>query len=302
MVYLGNERLLAPLAFGGKLVVPTWNLDVALGIIRDGVIEPWTTAAVRTLLQSGQTYVNVGANFGYYTILGAYQVGHQGRVVSVEANPHLIPDILKSTFWSGVPDLIRLHQCAVSDVSGETVRLVFDPQFIGGGSIQDDGVPEGRTGECFWNSDKIAGMKNDRHEIIKWRGYYSGVDVPTETLDDLLSDIDQVDLLQMDIEGSEPAAILGGEKVIRRSPGLSVIMEWSPVYAGRPRDGGRARRMWELLKDEGFHMFRLIPEGVPAGFPRCEGIADFDALMAAPLCELACLRKDAVDRLKLTPA
>ena len=52
--------------WGGWMVVPAFNVDVAIGVVRDGMIEPWTTRLVQELLRPGQTYINAGANFGYY--------------------------------------------------------------------------------------------------------------------------------------------------------------------------------------------------------------------------------------------
>ena len=40
---LGANMLLVKLQFGGYVVVPTWNIDVATGIVKDGIIEPWTS-------------------------------------------------------------------------------------------------------------------------------------------------------------------------------------------------------------------------------------------------------------------
>ncbi|NEX94217.1 FkbM family methyltransferase [Caulobacter sp. 17J65-9] len=289
--YIGRERLMVRLPFG-YLVVPAWNLDVGLGVARDGVIEPWTTAVVRTLLRPGQTYVNVGANFGYYTVLGASLVGRTGRVVSVEANPHLVSDLIRSIYASGYPDIVRVHQCAVSDAGGLTVRLTFDPQFIGGGSVlRGDDRCEGTIEDCFWDGDKIARMKREHHEVVPWHGFYAEAEVVTETLDVLLSDIEAVDVLQMDIEGCEPAAIIGAEQVLRRSPGLSIIMEWSPNFAALPENRERVRRMWALLGDEGFRVYAIVPGAKGSEtFPDCTPIPDLDALLKAGHGDLVCLK------------
>ena len=48
------------------------------------------------------------------------------------------------------------------------------------------------------------------------------------TLDAVLADrVHNVDLLRMDIEGSEPLALRGAETLIRRSPKIKIITEWS---------------------------------------------------------------------------
>ena len=290
-LYLGNQRVLVSLDYGAKLVVPTWNLDVAVGIIRDGVIEPWTTAVIKTLTRRDATYVNVGANFGYYMMLGAFLVDRGGLVVAVEANPYLIPDLVRSTYWSGFPDTVRLHQCAVSDRAGERLRLNFDPQFIGGGSVM--GSQHGREdpSECFWSAEKVPLMKIRAHEVHKSVGFYSSVEVETETLDNILAEVPAVDVLHMDIEGSEPAAILGAELVIRRSPNLSIVMEWSPSYARMEVNLGRVKAMYELLREEGFTIYEILTSPVsPGAFPKLREVKDLDALMETTHCDLVCLK------------
>jgi hypothetical protein len=56
----GNNSVIAQTLHGFYLVVPTWNVDVAIGIIRDGIIEPHTTAVARALARPGMTVVNAG--------------------------------------------------------------------------------------------------------------------------------------------------------------------------------------------------------------------------------------------------
>jgi FkbM family methyltransferase len=52
-----------------------------------GMHEPALTAALREALRPGNTFLDVGANFGYYTLLAAARVGPAGQVVAFEPNP-----------------------------------------------------------------------------------------------------------------------------------------------------------------------------------------------------------------------
>ena len=61
---LTGDEIAAETVYGFHLVVPAWNVDVAIGIVRDGVIEPWTNAVFLSLFGAGDHVVNVGANFG----------------------------------------------------------------------------------------------------------------------------------------------------------------------------------------------------------------------------------------------
>jgi hypothetical protein len=51
--------------------------------------------------------------------------------------------------------------------------------------------------------------------------------VPIRRLDELLATVPRVDLLKIDVEGHERSVLQGAADIIKRSPGIRVIMEWS---------------------------------------------------------------------------
>ena len=286
IIPLGDRTVAVRLAFGSFIVVPTWNIDVNVGIIRDGIIEPWTSRAVEALLRPGRTYVNVGANFGYYMALGAHCVGRAGRVVAVEANRKLLPWLMRSIYWAGYPDVISLYTCAVSDVDGLEVDLMFDPQFAGGASVANRIVaPEQmptRLEDCLWeNVDLSAHVDEDC--LVKVVGHFTRGKSTTRRLDTLLAQQAKIDVLHMDIEGSEAAAILGGTEIIRRSPDLAIVMEWSPHYfVGALSD--QVKSMSDFLDGQGYRWYRIRYEDfspdLPA--PRLDLIQTREALSTVP--------------------
>jgi FkbM family methyltransferase len=58
------------------------NIDRALALY--GVYEPQTTRAFRRLIEPGMTCLDVGANFGYFTLLMGQLVGPKGHVHAFE--------------------------------------------------------------------------------------------------------------------------------------------------------------------------------------------------------------------------
>ena len=52
-----------------------------------GFWEPHVSAYIEEVLKPGDTFVDVGANIGYHSLLAAQLVGSQGSVVAVEAAP-----------------------------------------------------------------------------------------------------------------------------------------------------------------------------------------------------------------------
>src|SRR4051812_45920835 len=69
-----------------------FSLDLADFVQRQiylGTFEPKETRLVNGFLQPGMTFVDAGANVGYYTALAAAKVaGNQGRVIAFEPSPY----------------------------------------------------------------------------------------------------------------------------------------------------------------------------------------------------------------------
>jgi FkbM family methyltransferase len=232
----GNNSVVARTLHGFYLVVPTWNVDVAIGIIRDGIIEPHTTAVARALARPGMTVVNAGANFGYYSMLYASLVGQFGKVYAIEANIELFPYLMRSIYWAGYPNIVKLFHAAVAEKAGEQFEIVYDPQFIGGGTVQPNSPTQPtnqRAIDSLWESNPLSTQFDDNGE---WRQSNINVSskVKTASLDTLCRDASRVDILHMDIEGSEISAIRGSKSIFQRSPNMSIIMEWSPYYNSLP--------------------------------------------------------------------
>src|SRR5262249_1034186 len=94
----------------------------------------------------------------------------------------------------------------------------------------------------------------------------------------------RIDVLKMDIEGSEAAAILGGRELIRNSPDLRIIMEWWPGHVNRsPRRREQIGAMWSFLLDEReFKGWQIMTETGPGVAPRLCRLNDLEAIMSVP--------------------
>jgi predicted O-methyltransferase YrrM len=53
----------------------------------DGRWEPAECAFLRAHLRRGAAFLDVGANIGYMTVLGARACGPDGRVIAIEPEP-----------------------------------------------------------------------------------------------------------------------------------------------------------------------------------------------------------------------
>lgn len=261
---LDDQTALVYTRWGGYVTVPTSNIDVATGVIRDRIIEPWTTQLVYQTLNVGDVYVNLGSNFGYYAVLGAHKVGRTGKVFAVEANPYMFLYLMKSIYWSGYPDVIRSFNFAVFSQSNIDISFFFDPQFAGGGSIRQPAneIETLSLESCFWNTSNLDSLLDENREWIKGKGLYTSIKAKTKKLDEMIDLFGKVALLSMDIEGAEVEAILGGKNFINSNPQMSIIMEWDPQANNHTSESyNRAKEMWSFLIDEmKYRVFRVKPE------------------------------------------
>jgi FkbM family methyltransferase len=309
-VYMGNNILQSRTHWGDRIFLSTLNLDVCPSIIETGWWEPWNDHLLRRLLKPGHTYVNIGANFGYFTLLGGNLVTHTGRVYSVEANPNLFIHLMQSVHRCGYYGRTKLFNICMYDRVGETLQMRFCTEFSGGGGLEPHMPKRRNCIEASLDDDFLA--LAEKTSLL--RDFRPGVDdkgrmhiggpgegsiyfqMPTTTLDAMVGD-DTVDVLMMDIEGAEVYAVLGGQNVIRRSQKLAMIMEWSysaRAYASGPGDPGY--RAVEFLAAEGFRFYRIVPP-IGNSFDNMPQLCEVkkNDLYALPHCDILVARQPLSD-------
>lgn len=157
--------------------------------------EPLTTRAVLQALHPGALAVDVGANLGYFTCLSAKSVGPGGVVHAVEPAPANVEALERNIRLNELRNVV-VHPVAAADVRGErTLRLTARNDHHG---LYDH--PESRTvAEARVSAAPLDAL----------------VDVPAQ-------------LIKVDVEGAEVDVLEGMGGLLRRSPGVTVIVEWNP--------------------------------------------------------------------------
>jgi FkbM family methyltransferase len=184
--------------------------------------ERAVVAAFRRILQPGCLFVDAGANVGFFTLLGARLVGGEGRVIAIEMMPDTAAR-LRANVARNAATNVTIAECALSNRSGEEVRAVMPENQYARASIAETPAPGQRE-----------------------------VSVLTQTLDVLLIDVPgTIELIKMDLEGAEPMAIAGAERILART--RFVIFE---------QLGGDAAA--ELLESKGFRLRTLDSTNVLA--------------------------------------
>ena len=178
---------------GFELYVYEHDWDIGEHIIETRQYEPQVTAFLKRHLQEGMTFVDVGANIGYFTLMAATLVGRSGRTIAVECNPRNCELIYMSLHRSGFDDVL-VYPFAVSD----TRKLMSFTSGFSNGVVNE-----------------LA--EDDQEAVI----------VPAVTLDSLLINEPRIDIIKMDIEGSEAKAWQGMRQVIEKHRPV-IMMEFFP--------------------------------------------------------------------------
>lgn len=164
-----------------------------------GAYERHETRLVSRLLRPGMCFVDVGANVGYFTLLAARRVGPTGRVVAVEPSRYAADRLTATVSANGIRT-VRLAQIGLGREPGTAV--LYDP-------LPDNHSPS------MHGSPGAAGEA-----------------VPVRRLDDCLTDwgVDRVDLLKIDVEGSEPAVLDGASAALAAGRIRAVLCEFNEVW------------------------------------------------------------------------
>jgi FkbM family methyltransferase len=194
------------------------------------VFERRELAFFSQICRPGMTVIDIGANVGVYTALAMHAVGPAGAIVSIEPHDES-RRFLARTIAANANANIRPHvfDCAASDHEG-TGKLFLNP--------------ENKADNRLYLSDQTPNMQS--------------APVRLRTIDAVLDEvgITSVDILKIDVQGSELAAITGAAKTIRNSPEMTLLTEFWPdgIHRASGHDG---QRYIDLLCDLGFELFEL---------------------------------------------
>jgi FkbM family methyltransferase len=197
-VYYGDHRLLCRLLGDYLAFADTRDLMLGPRLVLDGFWEAWVTLAIARHLQPGCWCVDVGANYGYYTLLMAGACGPEGRVVACEPNP-----LLAETY---LPQNLALN--------GFYHGVEICPKVIG--NLDD------RTVDFVLHDGDFATSSLERWAYAHRCGT---VHAPAITLDRLCADWPRLDLVKIDAEGAETLVWEGMQKTLRRFPHAVVVLE-----------------------------------------------------------------------------
>jgi len=107
-----------------------------------GIWESYETSLLLKYLRPGGIFLDIGANIGYYTVLGANAVGEQGRVIAYEPDRANFALLEKNLLLNKITNA-TVFAAAVSDYNGHAV-LYLSPDNRGDHRLYDSGDARSR--------------------------------------------------------------------------------------------------------------------------------------------------------------
>ncbi len=210
------KRVTVPTAHGTFWIDPVSLLGIAL--TNQGEHEHGMVQTLEKFLKSGDTFVDLGANEGYFTVIGARLCGAEGRVLAIEPQHRLLPVIEQNLKLNGLAH-VEVLNAAISDQRGTaTLHLTA--------------------------STNSGGSGFHRHSKYKLPTQEIGTLTLEEALD--AQKLEQVDLMKVDIEGFEYEALLGSTKVFEQHRVKALALELHPtILADRGKAAADIEQMLE---------------------------------------------------------
>jgi FkbM family methyltransferase len=201
-----------PRKFGGLSFVCERE-DVIARMAFAGCWEPTQTLLVTRLLQPGMTFVDLGAQWGYFTLVGAARVGAYGSVVSLEPHARLFSWLRDNVDRNHLRQVTPLPVAAGATTSYQ--ELV--PYDEGTGNFGSSWLRPGPI-----SPTALHAAAGDR--IVEVR-----------TLDDLAREheLETIDLVKMDVEGAEGAAVRGMRDLLSQARVRRLLIEVHVDLLGR---------------------------------------------------------------------
>jgi FkbM family methyltransferase len=228
---LGEHHGIVHAMNGNLICIDTRDISLGHAIRDAGCWEPHVEVVCRRLINANSIAIDVGANIGYHTAVLARAAK---SVLAIEANP-ITATLLRGTVALNGFRNVSVIENAVMD-RPQAVEIFAPDEYLGAGAVA----------RPYWYDDP---------NLTHWRRY----PVEAVTLDSVSSDVLAVDLIRMDIEGCELAALRGAHELLSRSPAVHIVMEWGAYHMP---DYGDIAEGLDYLVGLGFtHFAKIEPDG-----------------------------------------
>jgi len=198
-------------------------------MLRDGIFEAQKTQLVQSVLRPQDTFIDVGGNEGYFSIVASSQI-QSGKIYCIEPQSRLQP-IIDVNVRANEAHVIKVLQCALSSERGRVEIFTRPSTNTGASSI-----------------------------FQHWRFGSSSEIVQAATLDHIFAEnkIGDARLIKVDCEGAEHKVVAGANRVLRQQAVDFIAMEYHPSICGTKK----CHETHHKLKSAGYVLTRVSHQNV----------------------------------------
>jgi FkbM family methyltransferase len=218
-------------------------------ILEYGYWEPTITPLLRKTLKPGMTFVDCGANIGYFSVLAARLVGPEGRVLAIEPDPGNVRILEANLSRHGCQNATVLPMAAWSERS--QLNLIRHPT---DGAVTKVGAGAGVGG--------------------------AGSVVSAAPLDELIQG--RVDFLKVDCELTDHVVIGGARRLISENPSILITAEFCPWEDSHTGDS--PRQMLRVYDEVGLAPYEIVDMKGTVVPTTYEALADISELPDDDIC------------------
>lgn len=180
--------------------------DFGLKILKSESYETEMTEQISLILKPGDTFIDLGANEGYFSMIASGLVGQTGKVTAIEPQQRLWPVIIQNSILNNCYN-IQILPYGISSSSGEATMTLFNNFNTGASSLSP-------------NFNFYISLISIRKK------FYKRQTIHTRTLDELsVSFPKKVKLIKIDIEGFEYNALKGSENLLKQHVFENILVE-----------------------------------------------------------------------------
>jgi len=211
---------------------------------------------LKRILKPGDSFIDIGANIGLFSLIASPIIGEKGEIISFEPCSPTLHRFEENISLNNFKNIITNKQ-AISNKNGKaTLQIASD------GYDAWNSIAEPAKGEVFETEE-----------------------IDTITFDDYISnsqiDISKIALVKIDVEGWEMPVLEGGKEFFSSAEAPSLIVEFTEANAANA--GYSCTDLYHALVDYGYSLFtydasnnRLIPEKLREHYPYLNIIATKD--------------------------
>ena len=207
-VYVGENEGLCRILGRYKLYVDARDRGLCAHLLLDGFWEMGLTMHIARHVRAGMAAIDIGANFGYYTILLGALVGDSGRVFALEPAPATAAMLRRSVELNGFQNFATVIEAAAGASDGAHA-LLYVPE------------REPKNAQIVASPEGVDATRGTLHRVAQ-----SGVDA-------LVADQRRIDFIKIDAEGAEEDVIAGMLATLRRDK-PHLVLEFNAARAREP--------------------------------------------------------------------